>query len=324
MLETQGTMRIGLLMALVLLGCSAKEDPATASQTTGSNNEVTDPSAPVVGNFAVTLVAATATRNGFTSVLGSVYDAPMPEQLAWEIADTANDCDLRVPSVPFCDPGCSSDSRCAPGDECVAYPTTQDVGTVRVSGLGADDFEMEATSGAYQPPPAISLPHPPTAEGAAIRVLTTGGAFDPFEIETTGIAPLELAGAETVPLDGSEPLALQWEPPEDEQAARIQIRLDISHHGGLKGEITCDVSDDGEHAVPAELIEQLIALGTAGFPSFTVTRVASGSVNIAPGRVLLKVLSGTERFFEIPGIVSCNGDDECAADETCAANRTCQ
>ncbi|HEX2880929.1 MAG TPA: hypothetical protein VHO25_15460, partial [Polyangiaceae bacterium] len=320
---------LGLVLSCMgAAACSAsKDEPVTSttnSMTPTGNTIPEDPSAPVVGNFAVTLVAATASRNGFTSVLGSVYDAPMPEQLAWEVAAAADDCELRVPSVPFCDPGCSSDSRCAPGDECIAYPTTQDVGTVRITGLGTDDFEMTATSGAYQPPPAISLPHPPTDEGAAIRLLTTGGAFEPFEIETTGIAPLALGGPERVPLDGSEPLALQWEPPEDEQAARIQIRLDISHHGGLKGEITCDVSDDGEHEVPAELIEQLIALGTAGFPSFTVTRIASGSVNIPPGRVQLKVLSSTERFFEIPGIVSCNEDDDCGTDGTCAPNRTCQ
>lgn len=307
------------------LGCAAsKDEPATSQSTPSNNTNPQDLSAPVVGSFAVTLVAATATRDGFTSVLGSVYDAPIPQQLSWEIAATAEDCELRVPSVPFCDPGCGSSGVCAPGDECIPYPEAQDVGTVRVTGLDSEEFEMELTSGAYQPPPAISLPNPPADEGAAIALATTGGAFAPFEIETTGIAPLALAGPDRVPLDGSEALALQWEPPEDEQAARIQIRLDISHHGGLKGEIVCDVVDDGDHAVPAELIAQLIDLGTAGFPSFTVTRIASGSVNLEHGRVLLKVLSSTERFFEIPGIVSCNQNDECGDAGTCGVDRTCQ
>jgi hypothetical protein len=339
-------MKIGLLLALAALGCSSKEQPPTTSQNTGSQNtgnngnagtdsggtsnggtsngQPDDPNAPVVGTFAVTLVAATETREGFTSVLGAVRDAPMPEQLAWEVSATDQDCQLRVPSVPFCDPGCGSSAICAPGDECIAYPQSQDLGTITVSGLGDSEFSMELIAGAYQPPPAVRLPHPPSDEGATVRVTTSGGAYDPFSIDSTGIAPLELGGPELVPLDGREPLALQWQPPQDQDAARILIRLDISHHGGLKGEIVCDTADDGEHAVPAELIAQLIDLGTAGFPSFTVTRIASGSVNLEHGRVLLNVLSGTERFFSIPGIVSCNDNDECGDAGTCGVDRTCQ
>ena len=107
----------------------------------------------------------------------------------------------------------------------------------------------------------------------------------PFQIEGKSIAPLELSGPEVIALDGAEPLTLKWQPPSDRRASRIQVKVDISHHGGLKGVIECDVEDDGEALIEASLIDQLIALGTAGFPTINVNRVATGGVKIDPGTV---------------------------------------
>jgi hypothetical protein len=312
-------------IAAVCLSCSgaATDEPPTAEPETGAAS-AWDPSVPVVGSFAINLVAPTSSTDGFTSLLGRVYDAPRPPDLAWEIADEALGCELRVPMVPFCDPGCDTSAVCTPEAVCVPYPKAQDLGMVTVSGLDASAIEMLAISATYQLPPAIELPHPPTEEGAAIRLQTGGGAYAPFAISSIGIAPLQLSGPAEIPLDGSAPLTLQWEPPSKAGASRIQVKVDISHHGGLKGVIECDVEDDGESVIEASLIAQLIGLGAAGFPSINVTRVATGGAKIDPGNVLLTVSSRVERALEIAGVVSCNDDDDCGADQSCATNRTCQ
>ena len=254
----------------------------------------------------------TSTTDGFTSVLGRVYDAPMPPQLGWDVADSAQGCELRIPVVPFCEPRCGTSAVCTQEQGCVAYPAAQNLGTVTMTGLSASSIEMKPISGSYQLPADIELPHPPTEEGARIDLQSGGGDLDPFTIQGSGIAPLELLGPEAFPLDGTAPLAA--EPPSGSAASRIQVKIDISHHGGLKGVIECDLEDSGQAEIDASLIEQLIGLGTAGFPTINVTRALSGGINLEAGLVLL----------EVPGVVSCNEPEECGTGQTCASSRTCE
>jgi hypothetical protein len=248
----------------------------------------------------------------------------MPEQLAWDIAAAAQGCELRIPVAPFCDPSCGTSAVCTQEEGCVAYPKAQDLGAVTLIGLHENALELKPVSATYQLPPEIELPHPPTDEGAVIRLQSGGGAYDPFTIAAAGIAPLELLGPELIPLDGAAPLTLQWQPPADPGASRIHVKVDISHHGGLKGVIQCDVEDDGESELEASLIEQLIDLGTAGFPTINVTRIATGGTSLEPGSVLLTVISRVELPLEVPGVVSCNEDDECSSGQVCANSRICE
>jgi hypothetical protein len=312
------------VLPALCLCCSEAKEPPSEEPDAGNDAAALDPSIPLLGTFAVTLVAPSSTTDGFTSVLGRVYDAPMPDQLAWDIADSAQGCELRIPVVPFCEPSCGTSAVCTEERGCVAYPAARDLGTVTVTGLQASAIEMKPVAGTYQLPPEIALPHPPTAEGAPIRLQGGAGAVGPFEIKGKGIAPLQLLGPEVLPLDGTAPLFLEWQPPSDTAASRIQVKVDISHHGGLKGVIECDVEDDGQSEIEAPLLEQLIGLGTAGFPTINVTRVATGGTRLDSGRVLLTVLSRVERALDVPGVVSCNDDDECSTGQTCATSRICE
>ncbi len=322
--ETVNQALPAVLCTLIPALCLCCSEAGSAEPPSNTPAPPASDSSAVVGSFAVNLVAATSSTDGFTSVLGRVYDGAMPDQLAWDVAAAAQGCELRIPVVPFCDPSCDTSAVCTRDQGCVPYPQAQDLGTVTITGLDASGIAMTPIKETYQLPPEIALPHPPTEEGAAIRLQSGGGAYEPFTIDSTGIAPLTLLGPELVPLDGAEPLLLEWEPASDPGASRIQVKIDISHHGGLKGVIECDVDDDGEIAIEAPLIEQLIELGTAGFPTINVIRVATGSANIVPGRVLLTVSSRVERPLEVPGVVSCNDDDECSSGQTCATNRTCE
>jgi hypothetical protein len=106
-------------------------------------------------------------------------------------------------------------------------------------------------------------------------------------------------------------------------ASEIQIRLDISHHGGSKGKIECDVEDSGAFTLPAALVTELIALGVAGFPSFVIERRAIESAQLEHGRVALRIYEYAERFVTIPGLVSCTASEQCPMGQACRDDKTC-
>jgi hypothetical protein len=106
--------------------------------------------------------------------------------------------------------------------------------------------------------------------------------------------------------------------------ARVQIKLDISHHGGSTGMITCDVADTGTLDIGASLVTQLINLGVAGYPRISLSRVSTGSAAIAPGVVTLQVISTVVRDVVIPGYTSCNTSADCPTGKTCLPSSLCQ
>ena len=99
--------------------------------------------------------------------------------------------------------------------------------------------------------------------------------------------------------------------------------LDISHHGGTKGEIEHDVADSGSLEISAEMISSLIELGVAGFPSVSLSRVAVASTAIAPGVVTLQILSSVSRALTVSGFQSCNVDADCPTGKACKQDLTC-
>jgi hypothetical protein len=205
---------------------------------------------------------------------------------------------------------------------CAPYPTGQDLGTVRVTGVGPIAFEMTPIAGSYQPPASVSIPEPPFAEGAPITVRTGGGRLGVFTVSSPGVAPLELAG--DFALASGQPLAVNWAAPAQAGQSRIAVKLDISHHGGSKGKIECDVADGGGLQIPASLISRLLALGVAGFPTIIVTREAVGTTALAQGRVTLRVTSTVEREVQVPGLQSCTEDAQCPAGQRCQEDLSCK
>jgi hypothetical protein len=235
---------------------------------------------------------------------------------------------LLRPRVPFCNTPCGGSAVCVENDTCRAYPKAQSVGTVLVKGIrttaGASEFSMTAVANNYQPAADLTLPYPPFDEGAAISVTSSGGAYAPFTVSAKGIRPLELLTTGTVIVTSNQPIAVMWNPPGISGLAKIHFKLDISHHGGSKGEIDCDTEDTGSLVVPASLVTQLVGLGVAGFPSFLITRTSVGSTAIAPGRVDLTVFSDVERVVQVPGYVDCTEDSACPTGQTCQPDLVCK
>ncbi|PKN53982.1 MAG: hypothetical protein CVU56_28980 [Deltaproteobacteria bacterium HGW-Deltaproteobacteria-14] len=279
----------------------------------------------LVGSFLVRLVPPVGGVAGSTAVIGKVYDGPTPSPLGYERVQSDGACEVLVPVVPFCADGCSGGAICVVGDTCAAYPTAQDVGAVTVSGVenaaGDTSFTMNAIAKTYQPTGG-SLPYPAFAEGDTLGVASSGGAFTPFAITAKGVAQLVLDDV-TLVLERDTDLAVGWVAG-NEPSAVIDVRLDISHHGGTKGVLTCRTADSGALTIPGQLVTALLDLGYAGLPTIVVTRHTTGSALVEAGRVDLDVSSQIEVGVEIPGLVSCTDTSQCPDGATCQDDLTCQ
>lgn len=287
-----------------------------------------------VGQFTADLVApvpATADSpavEGFTSVLGVVYDHPQPQAIIWDVSVTDGSCVLRLPRVPFCDPGCGGSAVCVADDTCAPYATKQDVGLVHARGLttttGTTEFDLTLLAGNYQVPGVLHLAYPAFAPGGAVAFAAAGSAFTPaFTLTGTGIAPLVLTSADPA-LARDQPLTLTWNAPVGGGASRIAVALDISHHGGSKGKIECDAPDTGSLTMSAMLMTRLLDLGAAGFPTIIVTRKATSSALVTSGRVDLVLSFKVEHPVTVPGVQSCTEDVECTPPQTCQNDLTCR
>jgi hypothetical protein len=273
----------------------------------------------VVGAFLVELVPQKGDTPPFTNVTGQVSDGPSPESLVWVKKAESGGCQLLEPQVPFCDPSCGGNAVCVSDGVCQSYPAAKDLGPIVVKGLG-DDLSMTAISQSYQV--AVETPYPAAAEGAELTIVVAGGAFGAFDVSTPMVAPL-LVAASSLPLESGKPLALAWTRASAGASSRIAAEVDISHHGGSKGKIKCDVPDSGSLEISADLVSSLIALGVTGFPRVILGRSTSASTAIAPGNVTLQALSAVTIGLTVPGVTSCTADADCAPGKTCQSNSTC-
>jgi hypothetical protein len=276
------------------------------------------------GSFNITLVAPVEETGSaaMTSIIGKVNDGPTPSPAAWKQESEANGCKLYTPRVLFCDPACDRSAVCVDDDMCAAYPKTAAVGAVTLTGVGSGDVVMDPVAGNYQPKAGTSVPFPPCSEGGTITLAATGGGNAAFTLTARCIAPLDFKGP--VALVDGQPLVLTWTASGQPDLARVLVKLDISHHGGAKGKIECDVPDTGMLTIPAEMTDALVDLGVAGFPSVQLTRRSTSAAGSgATKNVILNVSSPVERAVTIAGLTSCTEASECPDGQTCRADLTC-
>jgi hypothetical protein len=181
---------------------------------------------------------------------------------------------------------------------------------------------MDPKANNYQPPAGTTLPFPPCAAGAELKLSAAGGSYAPFTLGASCIEPLELAGPVRIAM--GQPLALSWNKGASNMKVNVKVLLDISQHGTSKGKIECDVSDTGSLSIPAALVNALVDLGVSGFPTVLVTRELDGTAAAGgPANVFLKISAPYRRAVEIPGLVSCNESSQCPAGQTCQVDLKC-
>ncbi len=259
--------------------------------------------------------------SSYADIGGFMYDGPPTELVVWSVKKTDGACALYTPSTPFCE-------SCAPGEVCVGQnvcrtpPSTHDVGTVTLTGLnppsGASPLALTAVTNVSGTTYlcAETLPVPPCTEGGPIRLDAAGkGDYPPFSVQAQCIAPLVLASP-TVALESGKPATLTWTP-SGVASTRIQVELDLSHHGGSKGRLLCDTADTGTLEISASLLDSLLALGVTGYPKAVVTRSFTGTTPVGAGQAELEIYADQYPVVEIPGLVSCQNDTECPTGQTC-------
>jgi hypothetical protein len=313
-----------LALALTLAACGGGgDDDGTACDPSMGD------SGSRVGTFEIELVPPNADTPGRTTVVGVVYDGPSPDNVVWETAMMAGDCKLLTPRVPFCATPCGSGAACVEDDTCAPYPTKQGVGTVHVAGLSitaggtGGGFDMTPIANSYSTPGSVTIAYPGFAEGDDVSIAASGAdAACAFDITARGIPPLAVTSSQPA-LAQSTALQLAWTAPADTAAATVEIKLDISHHGGTKGQIECTTTDDGQLTIDATLVDGLLALGAAGYPTIVFVREEVGSTVIAAGRVDLALRSRVELPIVVPGVTSCTETSQCPKGQTCRDDLTC-
>lgn len=319
-------LRSTLATAVVAVGlcfaCSSSEKEPASDEP-----ETLDGSAEMEAAGGSVFNAELKTDDRDTTVSGQVCNAPplANRMVVWDLTQKQDGCQLFEPRSPFCDPPCGKDeagnnTACVEDSVCAAEHTCYDVGTVSVRGLlnaeGKESLSLMNVRNKYSL--NANLIYPPFAEGDPIYLEASGAQVTPFSVESRGIQPLEVITGDDLPMERDKPVVLQWTPATIADNSRIEIVVDISHHGGQRGEIVCDVEDSGSFEIPAPLVTALIDLGVAGYPSLDVTRIASGSATIEPGTVYLKILSRQNRLIQIPGVISCPDDDSaCPTGQVC-------
>jgi hypothetical protein len=271
-----------------------------------------------VGAFVIEL------GDGFTSVRGQVYDAVTPRDVPVQVA-VEGECQLFTAPSMMCNPLCDASSQvCTPGNLCQAKPEPHDLGRVQVRGLRVP-LRMAANqvTKSYANPASAGLPHPGFEPGASMELSTSGGDYAPIALLGWGVTGLE-GVPEQVPVRGQRPLELSWLPPADAGPARVQLNLNINHHGSTSNWIECDVADVGAAVIPASLIDALLERGRSGYPTLTVTRRSVSSAEIAPGCVELQVASPTVSDVQLEGLQSCSGVGDCQPGQRCLPEFYCE
>ncbi len=318
--------------ALAVAGfCACSSDGGAASTPGGDGGTEAaavgtgDPKI-LVGTFALKADPQNGSTAAAASIVGKIYDGPTPSDLVWLTTATDGACTLLTPKVPFCSTPCGSSKACVDDEKCQAYPTAHGAGSVKATGIktaaGGAELTMSPVANTYQAPAGTALAFPPFAEGDDVKLDAAGDYFQAFSVSSKGILPIALTSTD-LKLDGTKALALRWTAGKA-GLAKILVKLDISHHGGTKGKVECEADDTGSLDVAATLVDKLIKLGVAGFPTVVVTRQAVGSAVIAQGRVDLKITSTIETAVTIDGLQSCTDTTQCPQGKTCAADLTCK
>jgi len=254
----------------------------------------------------------------YTKLHGIIYDGPQPETPVLKLDTREGDCELLVPKNSFCMGGCTG-GVCIDENTCQPIPSTVNVGIAYVTGFKGGEITITPTdrSHSYQPSPTL----PPRAcdEGGALQIKT-----DRFTVQAKCVAPLEVAAKVTdkIPVKTGMPVRVQWTPPGQMGISRVAIKLDISHHGGLKGLVKCDVPDTGSFDVPLALSNKLISLGLAGFPTADIRRIATTA---APNEPNVKVLVTSDITRDLDtGVISCMDNTQCPPGQMCDRDLTCK
>jgi hypothetical protein len=259
----------------------------------------------------------------YSRIWGTMYDGPSPPNIIFKEVMSSGNCKLMQAISPTC--ACGLGYKCVSEGSCMAEPKSINVNRVTITGLKVNKtltpIVMDPPkSNYYQMVNNMTLDYPPCTEGDTIT-LTAAGSDNAgaFKLKVRGITPLEVLNNEILAEDG-KPITLQWKPPTIPDVSTISVRINISYHGGTKGEIQCECPDNGSLTIPGAMLDQLKSYGIAGYPIVEITRRSIGYGEKTKAQVIVECT--VTKLLTIPGVVSCNQNGDCP-NQHCV-DRRCQ
>jgi hypothetical protein len=282
-----------------------------AAPTAGTSSPGGSSSNGRLGTFLVALNPAIADAPPYTSILGKVYGAPYPTDVIETVIASDSSCKVYKYSLQACfDPQCTGNQTCVAMNVCESKPSSVSVGDVTVDGVGPSSLKLTAVNNGYQYP--IDLPYPGVTEGQPVTVTASGGAFSAFTLAAKGVAPVELDNSSYL-VSRNQPLTITWVPGASSAGAELALTFNISKHGGSAGYMKCITEDSGTLTIAANVLEELLGLGVAGFPELLVTRSTYAETTVSAGKIALEVQALAKPALNVEGYCSCFNDSDCGS-----------
>jgi hypothetical protein len=309
-----------IILLVLLMFCACLDNG------NGGNPSKPNSTAASYGTFRIQLIPENkdAGDPADINIFGILCDGPSPPNIIFKEVMSSGPCKLMKAINPDCSSNCGLGYKCVADDSCMAEPKTLNVGKVTVTGLNVNKtmtpIVMDTSKSNYYQMLNVNPDYPPCAEGDTITLKAAGSQFAAaFTLKVLGVMPLEVLNGEILAEDG-KPITLQWTPPKVKGVSTISVRINISYHGGTKGEIQCECEDNGALTIPGAMLDQLKSYGMAGFPIVEITRKAVGYDENSKAQAIVECT--ITRLLTIPGIVSCNQNEDCP-NQNCV-DRRCQ
>lgn len=311
---------IGLLtLILILFACFESEGPSDKPPVSNAQS---------FGTFNIKIIPedVEAGDPAYTTIVGSMCDGPSPPEIIFKEVMTSGSCKLMKAVSPFCSENCVLGSKCVAEDSCMPEPKVISVGNVTVKGMinkgEKTAFTMEPDEYFNYQMVNVPLDYPPFSTGDTITLSAAGsGSAGAFEIKVLGITPLVVL-SDTLELADGKDITIKWEPPAKSGVSKIYVRMNISYHGGTKGEIQCEAEDNGSLTIPGAMLDKLKSYGFAGWPCVYITRRSTGIDEVSKAKAVVECT--ITKLLTIPGLKSCNNQPgECPEGQTCV-DRRCQ
>ena len=260
------------------------------------------PLAERFGRFAVEALP------NYTAVQGQVLDGVVPITVLEEVGAEGG-CTLMRRNLLVCEPPCDPGFACDFDGECITYPVGQDLGTVDVEGL-VEPVSMEPAQPGYNYF-FTSLPHPAILPGETVRLRSSGGLWDGFDVFGVGIEPLDLPEDALWSVEQGSPFDVTWPAAADGVRSHVYLTLNIDLHGISPARVFCEFPDTGAAQVPASIVDGLVGSGVSGFPQGTLTRRTADRADVGEGCVDFVVGSPRTVEVDVVGFIPCNPQTPC-------------
>jgi hypothetical protein len=311
------------VILLLSLACTGSDDTADDSDPAGHDSDPVlegptgDPAtvelagdcplASRVGGFQVSIY------EDYSLVQGAIADGVVPISILEQVA-SEDECVLLRRNNPHCDPSCESGFTCDFDGECIDYPANQDLGSVKL--LGLDELVVMDPVQPGNTYFDTSLGHPAFSHGQLLEIRATEGWAGAWDLHGVGSDVL-VPGESLWQVSETQDLTVTWAPPPEGSRGHVRLKLNIDQHGTSPVSVLCDMEDDGQGTVAAELIQSLVLYGVSGFPSASLSRRTVDQATVEAGCFDLVVDTPVHVDVDVAGFTPCKDNDDCPDGQTC-------